>query len=444
MNFIFDLLIGFLFAIFSLWFIGKTPYFRRSGFSIQSLQFAFVLKVLVGFLLFLLYSFHYTVRAEADTFRYFDDSAILYESLGNRPLDFFQMMTGIGIESDYFDAHYFSKMNNWYRSYENGLINDNRLVIRINAFLRIFSFGSYHFHSVILNLFAFIGALELAKLFLYISNSKWKSFVAAFLIPSFVFWSSGVLKETLLVGFFGICIYRAFLIWNQKFTRKSLFLFIVSLFFLFIIKVYVLLAFLPVLLWWSLKKFIPDWRFSLFFTGAIFIGVLFLVPHLFQHVNPLHILVQKQHDFINLAEAFNAKSKIDLPYLQESYFSILEAAPIGFVNTLLRPFPSDINSILVVLPFLENLLLIILAIMAVLVGQRSNQIQFEFNLAVLLFICGLFIIIGVSTPIIGAIVRYKIPGLPFLFVGILLYFNEKKLPNIVKKNRYITWIHSRL
>jgi hypothetical protein len=444
MNPFIDVLMGVILAFLLLWWMGTLNYFKLAGFSVISLRFAFSLKIIVGFLLFMIYSFHYTNRMEADTFRYFDDSAILYNAFYSHPQDFLKMLTGIGVENEYFNANYFSKMNNWYRSYENGLINDNRLVIRINSVIRFFSFGSYHFHSILLNFFAFIGAFELYKFFNKISGEKWKSYLAAFLIPSFVFWSSGILKETLLVGFFGICCNRVYLLWHNRFNVTNLLLLIACFFFLFILKVYVLLAFLPVMMWWTIKKYINNRYLNVSATIVFFIVLLWLLPKIFIQIDPLHILVQKQHDFINLAEAFQAQSKIVLPILEESYLSVLRAAPMGLLNTFLRPFPWDINSFLVIFPFLENLLLFFLIIGAVFYGKKLDIKQVDFILSSLLFITVLFIIIGISTPIIGALVRYKIPGLPFLFMIFLLIIDTKKIPPLIKNQKIFKWIHLQL
>jgi hypothetical protein len=41
----------------------------------------------------------------------------------------------------------------------------------------------------------------------------------------------------------------------------------------------------------------------------------------------------------------------------------------------------------------------------------------------------LFVLIGLTTPILGAMVRYKIPGLPFLLIVFLLMLDKEKLLN---------------
>jgi hypothetical protein len=98
----------------------------------------------------------------------------------------------------------------------------------------------------------------------------------------------------------------------------------------------------------------------------------------------------------------------------------------------------------VIFPFLENLLLFFLIIGAVFYGKKLDIKQVDFILSSLLFITVLFIIIGISTPIIGALVRYKIPGLPFLFMIFLLIIDTKKIPPLIKNQKIFKWIHLQL
>jgi hypothetical protein len=120
------ILLPLAYLIFFLWVIGYLNYFKTAGFSKTALQFAFILKAFSGLVIYLIYTYYYPVRMEADTFKYFDDSKYLYEALWHKPIDFFKMLLGIDCENDYFLKHYYSKMFNWYRSYDNGLLNDNK------------------------------------------------------------------------------------------------------------------------------------------------------------------------------------------------------------------------------------------------------------------------------------------------------------------------------
>jgi hypothetical protein len=248
-----NILLTIPYLLFLLFIIGRVSFIKNSGFKIQSLQFAFLIKVACGLAVYLIYAFYYGNRIESDTFKYFDDSYYLYEALYHKPMDFFKMLFGINCEGAYFDSNYYDKMNNWYRVYENTLYNDNRLIIRVNALLRIFSFGNYHVHSVILNFISFIGSVGLAQFFLHFVQSKWKVYLAVFMVPSVIFWSSGILKESLLLFAMGMFCYFIF---KMATTKKWTYLFFLILPFclLILLKFYVFVAFFPAMLGWYFSE----------------------------------------------------------------------------------------------------------------------------------------------------------------------------------------------
>ena len=65
----------------------------------------------------------------------------------------------------------------------------------------------------------------------------------------------------------------------------------------------------------------------------------------------------------------------------------------------------------------------------------------DFALAFSLF---LLTIIGLTTPILGAIVRYKIPALPFLILVALLFLDVQKLPSFLIQSKWIKWLNTQL
>ena len=48
------------------------------------------------------------------------------------------------------------------------------------------------------------------------------------------------------------------------------------------------------------------------------------------------------------------------------------------------------------------------------------------------FVILLFTLIGLTTPILGAAVRYKIPAIPFLVIAFLFILDKQKLINCMK------------
>ncbi len=443
MNVVLDILLPLFYLLFLLALIGKLHYFKNSGFSSLSLSFAFILKVFAGFFVYVIYSQYYPNRLEADTFRYFDDSKIMFESIQHSPLDFLKMLTGIGCNTEEFNIEYFNRMYNWFRPYDDGLFNDNRLIIRINAFIRIFSFGNYHVHSIFFNFLSFLGLVELGKFFLKQRFSKGAVYFVLFLIPSFVFWSSGILKETILVAILGVFLHQLYRVSVEKYNPLAILIVLTCFFLLAILKIYVLVSFVPLVVFLLVRN--QPWPiFGNTYFPLVFSLVLFSIFSLFPlGIDPIKIIVTKQHNFIALAEFLDAQSKIDIPYLRENIGSFLSATPSAFVNTLLRPFPWDIHSVIILLPFLENVLFILLIGMILYTRKTmldsfiDKKMVFQFMVVVVF----LFIIIGLTTPVIGAIVRYKVPALPFLYLVVVeqIHFNALRP---LSKTR--SWLLSKL
>ena len=115
------------------------------------------------------------------------------------------MLTGIdGKAPELFP--YYEQMNSWLNA--SPVYNDNRTIIRLNAFFRFFSLGHYYVHVVFINFLSFTGLFCLYKSFLnYLPEKKTELLFLTFLMPSMMFWGSGLLKDGLLISGFGIFIY---------------------------------------------------------------------------------------------------------------------------------------------------------------------------------------------------------------------------------------------
>ena len=424
------------------WSISKLNFFKSGPFSSQSLQLAFVIRVAMGFLLFLIYSLYYPVRQDADTFKYFDDSKYMYDAFWSNPLDYFKMLFGVDCNSEYFNSHYFNNMSNWVRSYDNGLFNDNRFVIRINAFLRLFSFGNYHVHSMILSFVAFAGSFALAKVFYEVSKSKILSYTAVFLVPSVVFWSSGILKEAVLLGAMGFFIYHFYQLFGPNKRNRNYVMILLTSCILIVMKLYVFVALIPaIVIWFIVKKWKRNWWVYLGMY-ILFLALGTIIGKLNPRLDFVNLIVDKQKQFINLSNFYDVNSGFYLEALTYDLWSVVKASPEGLFNVLTKPWPSEVNNILFVPAFIENITVIVLLVVALLYCKAIGANDWDFVAFCLSFCIILFVVIGLTTPITGAIVRYKIPAIPFLFMAVFMFMDHNKLPKALIQNKLSRWINT--
>ncbi len=106
------------------------------------------------------------------------------------------------------------------------------------------------------------------------------------------------------------------------------------------------------------------------------------------------------------------------------FASLILFIPKAIFNCLLMPLPWKVNSITELMASVENILIFIILIGGALF-YRKNITQLNSFCYFLIFVSVLsFLVIGFTTPVAGAIVRYKMPALPFLLM-LVVYFSSK-------------------
>jgi hypothetical protein len=427
MNFVEILYCAGLVAIVSV-LIMRWKAFSLNGIKRSWVLAAFWLKVLAGLGLTYIYTSYYPDRTKADIFKYFDDSEVMYGALKDSPADYIKMVSGVQNDNERFDALYYKKMNNWYRKYETVTYNDSHTIIRINAVIRIFSFGFFQVHNLIFVILSFLGFFALFKTFSpYFKDKEPWLYAAVFLIPSVVFWSSGAMKESVLFFGLGIFLYACQQLLFISFSVKRILLAALGFALLFFTKMYVLAVLIPVLVGnaWVVLTNNRHAFAKIIISLLIFVNLGILFGELYPAYNVFELFVGKQHDFVGLARFENAGSLIEPIPVEPHFSSFLLYSPQAVFNTLLRPLPNEIGSVLMIPAIIENFLLVVFVLMAIFF--HSKKLQHIRIIYFSLFFClVLSVITGITTPVLGALVRYRIPVLPFLCIALFLIIDFKK------------------
>jgi hypothetical protein len=112
--------------------------------------------------------------------------------------------------------------------------------------------------------------------------------------------------------------------------------------------------------------------------------------------------------------------------LQPKISSFIKNIPKAIINTLTIPSIFEMDSWIKIIPAIENLFICI-GIVLLLFFFKTPTDGLPVIYFCLTFTCLLFALAGLTTPIIGALVRYKTPALPFLMISIFLLINKIKL-----------------
>ncbi len=460
------------------------PFFKDRFIHRTAFAGAFLLKVLAGFGLTYIYTCYYTDRSTADIYKYYDDAKIMYNALYEHPADYFKMLFGVGNDNAYFDSHYYAKMNHWCRRYDFGTYNDNHTIIRFNALVMLIAFGSFHVHTVLMCFVSFLGLSALYKSFCqYFPDKKNFIYAAVFLVPSVVFWGSGVLKEGILLFATGFLVYTFFQVFIfRKFTLWYLVLFCLSVVLQLVNKNYLLLALCPPLLCYFMVQYFRIRKIIFFFFIAH--GIVFITGYgLLQLMNkaPLQSLVNKRRDFINLSHGgifvmndkvlirvdperktyldtlgndhfrmkagssymywrldnFNdtlyisnsadtsvynlvwdlpvAGSALKVSQLEPHLFSFFKHIPEALYISFLQPLIYTAGTYPEKMAALENIGILFCLFIGLIFTSR-NKVDVSWLMLCGWYVLILYLIIGFTTPVAGAIVRYKVPALPFLLL----------------------------
>ncbi|HAP70776.1 MAG TPA: hypothetical protein DCR04_13830 [Flavobacteriales bacterium] len=129
-------------------------------------------------------------------------------------------------------------------------------------------------------------------------------------------------------------------------------------------------------------------------------------------------------------------STIETPRLESTFWSVLKASPIALMNAAFRPFPWEIRSPFMALSGLENILIVLLLVLAIVGVFRGVAVSVSpvFYVAIS-FALVILILTGLVTPVVGAIVRYKVPALPFLVCALLALADTEWLEREVESYR---------
>ena len=399
---------------------------------------AWMAKGVSALALVYIYTSVYPKRNEADIFKYFDDSKQLTALANENPSAFGRIFLGTWENKD---LPSLNRMNYWFRSYDHGLANDNRMVIRVNALMNLMTGGVYGLNLVLFLFLSFLGCYWIYGFLLHFNAHKIPAFVAAFLIPSTLFWSSGILKESLLMFSLGGFLY-SLLALSKKWQLRFGVLACLTLYMLLFLKIYILFALAPMVLFYGFYQRSKSWWIAGLGALSTLIALIFALRMLMPEWSLLSTLQGKQFDFIQMAKAVHAGSQIWVIPMDGTWETLVKLVPLGIFNCLVFPNISMLENFLSWNAFIENswlVLLLVGAIIGVIQGKKAPL----WAIGMLLFSFTVFSLIGMTAPVVGAMVRYKAPVLPFLVFG-LMYLQPHFMTTFFNNQKIIPWLTTRL
>ncbi len=433
-QYLIDLALFVLYLAVMLWSFERLPLFAHSSISRRGLSAFFSLKLLFSLATVLVYTYYYTDRSTADIYKYFDDSKVIYDQIGEHPRACFHVISGIGYDSADPELKTVLTNTQHFDKKDAGLGEaNNRLVIRLHVLLRFLSHGNIYIHTLFFCFLSFIGCVALYRaLQPFFEYGQGRVLILPiFLIPSILFWSSGMLKETLIMCFLGLMAFSGFRVLSFQNIVTNLVLMVVWVLLMYLVKPFIALSFLAAFYIMATVNFKGLARIVTILLGiSLALGVLYL--HQTFICEAMASLIAKRNDFIHLGLAMNAGSLADNTIRATTCTEPFKLIPTAFYSVLLQPALWS-HGAMNKLFGLENTLVLIFTIVSLRYFKRPKRAKMQLAAFSLVFMVLNYAIVGITIPIIGALVRYKVFGLLFFVILILSNISIRKFISDLKK-----------
>ncbi len=259
--------------------------------------------------------------------------------------------------------------------------------------------------------------------------------LAILFMPSVFFWGSGLLKDTFT--FSAICwytfsFYKVFIVKEKRFLNSIYIL--ISLWILVAIKPYLFIAVFPGSIMWFIFYRLKNVRNALLriiYFPVVAIGGLIIafgfVSLMGSQMGKYRLDTLKDVAIItqdDLSRDTYGPNSFDIGELDGSNSGFIAKAPLAISATLFRPFIWEVNNPAMFLSAAENLIIMILFIMMLVKIRPFAIIKITFSQPIIFFSILYSLIlafsVGISTANFGALVRYKIPLMPFFASALLI------------------------
>lgn len=386
-------------------------------------------------------SVYYYIYNGGDTYGYYESAMSMANLFYKDPIAYFDVLFSKSTPET--RAHF-----DFFTGYPYAYLADDSktfMVIKLVSPLAIITGNSYLLSNIFIGLISYIGSWKLFQLFIkYYPQLSFELAIGILFFPSVLFWGSGVLKDsfTLLSScLFAVNYHHLFI--EKKYNVTKFIWLILHALIVFTIKPYILMLLLPGFLFWTFYKNYIDIKSmaikililpiliaaSLGFS-LVFFGSIGSAEDKFSVGNALETASITQND---LKKGYYEGKSFDIGDFDGSPTSALQLFPMATFAGLFRPFIIEADSPFMLVSAIENLylLFIFLKIFMRLSIRKNLKIIFKDPLVTFCFIFSIFFgfMLGLTTSNYGALIRFKIPMIPFFVSGLVI------ANYLIKKNK---------
>lgn len=396
----------------------------------------FSLKIFGAIFIGLVYEFYYK---GGDTSAFFYHAKVINQSLDESPVKWFNLVFHI---PDAYDPEYYEYINQmfWYNSASAYIVSS------ITAVFNVITFNTYLPTSIIFAALSFSGIWAMFRTFAEQYPKLTKPLAICILfIPSTFVWGSGIFKDTICMAALGWMTYASFrMLIRKQFRLKYMWIIVVCFYLLAVIKIYIILVFIPALALWILNTYshkivnmVVRAGLKILVYGVIVVGFIGVTNYFSDQLGAysLENLAETSNttrSYIYWASSTTADegSKYDLGGFDPTPLGMLSKFPLAVNVSLFRPYIWESRKPMVILNSLEATLFLFLTLkLLFVIGLRRvwNSISKNPNIQFFLIFTIIFAFaVGISSYNFGALSRYRIPCLPFFALSLVLIWYDNK------------------
>ena len=389
------------------WMVTQTRFFTESQIPKMQLAILFLIKVSAG----LIYGWAGILDGALNDswthhFNSLKHTELLFRDPGEYFAGIFRHAEVNGVRS------FFSSAN----SFWNGL--KWSAYIKLMSFFNCFSFGNYFINVIFYSYITFWGVIAIYRVMKdHLRSSKPLLIIGCFLVPSFLYWCSGLHKDGLTFLALTMIVYHFYFhVLRKTAGLGSYAIILLGFLILFVFRNHFIVVLVPALLAWYLSEKRPRHKFKIFILVYIIGAVLFFgLKYIHPELDFPSIVAEKQQAFNQLT---GGKTSIPVKDVEPNAIGFLKTLPQAVSLSALRPFYSDIHKPVIIPAFIELVILWVLFALSLFVRKKNLSFT-PFSLFVTFFVISVFLMLGYTVNNMGAVARYRSVVFPF-FVPFLL------------------------
>jgi hypothetical protein len=389
-----------------------------------------MLKMFGAICLGLVYFFYYT---GGDTVNYHFTACALVDVLFDNPETFNYLYFGSPKTTEFYLLNSNYEFAYW--------ANDKYAFFVSKCFVPIvlLSGKSYMASAIVTASLCYLGVWRLFLVFVHEFPSLERQFAWSILyVPSVIFWGSGIMKDS--ITFSATCFYVHGFYWfftQKRWKSAYLLSLLLGSLMLLNIKPYILFALLPGSILWFVAMRVTKIKNAfvkvMFAPTLLVVGVIIAVYVLQQLGDSLgqysveKVIVTASKGQQDLKQNYYGGNTFDIGDYEPTIQGILSVAHSAIFATLFRPTFLDVKNVVMGLCAIENMFILGFTIYLLIKLKffRFFSLITTHPLLMFSFIFSIFFAfsVGVSISNFGALVRLKIPCIPF-FLSSLVILNE--------------------